>query len=348
MASPDPTQLPLLRVATHGDSSREARALRRGAERGLLHRVRRGVYVDLADWTALEARGRHVVTVRASVAGASPGIAVSHESAVALHGLPTVGRRLDDIVRTIDEHRSTVKRTPTFLVRPGLLPDDDVVEVAGVRVTSLLRTAADMARTASFAEGVLCVDAVLRRIVLGGEHRDGPDVDETLTQVRAALVSRVGPPGHKGGRAARRIIAFASPWAENGGESLLRIALHELGVAQPVLQKVFRLHGRVVARADVQLPDGAVLEFDGMEKLVDGRMLAGRSTAQALREQKARDRALLALPDVRTVIHCDYVDVVRPEQLAELLRAGGVSLDPRRIRAAARAARARFDGVGPR
>jgi hypothetical protein len=343
MTTADPLRCRLHFVATHGDDSREARELRRACHRGVLHRVVRGVYVASSIWSALDGEARHVLTTRAALAGLAPGCAASHGSALVVHGLPRVRRETSTIVTVTDPRRVTKKRSASIERRVGELPESHVVDLSGVRVTSLERTAVDVARTASFADAVLCLDAVLRRTVLQGRHRAGPDVDAALVRHRARLVDMVGPAERPGGRAARRAIAFASPWAENGGESLLRVALHELGVAPPVLQAEFRVQGRFAGRGDVLLDeDGVLIEFDGMEKFVNGAMLGGRSTAEALRRQKARNRRLLTVPEIRQVVHCDYLDIVDPSRLADLLHGAGVPTDPRRVAAARRAAQARF------
>ena len=342
MTAPDPFRVPLSFAATHGDA-KEARALRRGHERGDIHRVRRGVYVSTAAWTSLDDRGRHVVAVRAALAGHPARLIASHDSAAAVHDLPRIHRVFGEVVQLIDPLRAEARRARLVHVRPGEVEVRDVVDVAGVPTTSLSRTVVDVAKSSAFADAVLCVDAALRRIVLRGRHDAGAHVDERLARVRADLLRAVGPGDRRGGSAAARAIEFASPWAENGGESLARIALHELGVEAPVLQKAVTVRGRFAGRGDMHLPDdGALLEFDGMEKLVDGKMLAGRSTAEALRQMKARDRELLRSGEVRTVVHFDLLDVVHPARLADLLRAADVAVDPRRVRAAMRLAAVRF------
>jgi hypothetical protein len=342
MPAYDPFRVPLSFAATHGDA-KEARALRRGHERGEIHRVRRGVYVAMVAWTALDDRGRHVVAVRAALAGHPARLVASHESAVAVHDLPRVHRAFGDVVQLIDPLRAEARRARLVHVRPGDLPLQDTVDVEGLPTTSLSRTAVDVAKCSAFGDAVLCIDAVLRRIVLRGRHDTGAHVDERLGRVRAELLAAVGPGDRRGGSAAARAIEFASPWAENGGESLARITLHELGVEVPVLQKVVTVHGRFAGRGDMHLPDdGALLEFDGMEKFVDGDMLAGRSTAEALRRMKARDRELLRSSEVRTIVHFDLLDVVHPARLADLLAAAHVAVDPRRVRTAARLAAVRF------
>ena len=340
MADPDPLTVPLLFAATHGAQSHEARALRRAVAAGAVVRVRRGVFTTAPVWGALDARGRLVVRTRAVVLG-SARVVASHGSAVALHDLPAV-RQAADRVSVVDPGRTTTKVTPTLRTRPGPLRDEEVVALSGVRVTGLERTAVDVARTAPFADAVMCVDAVLRRLVLPRGHRTGVEVDAELDRHRARLVTAVGE-GHGPGQvAARRAIAFASPWAENGGESLVRVVLHELGVPAPELQREFVVASGT-ARCDFYDPSRlAVFEFDGFAKYADAALRGGRTPAEVVRDEKRREAELLERPDVRTVVRVEYRDVVDPRRLARLLGRAGVPVDPRRVTAAARAARLRF------
>ena len=71
-------------AAALGSRSREAEALRRDARRGLAQRVCQGAFVMAEDWARFDSTERHLITLRALLAGLSPGTIVSHASAVAL------------------------------------------------------------------------------------------------------------------------------------------------------------------------------------------------------------------------------------------------------------------------
>jgi hypothetical protein len=273
---------------------------------------------------------------------------VSHVSAVAALDLPRVRDDFDETVTVTDRRRTSTKTSPHLFRRPGEVPADDLVRLGELSVTGLRRTAVDVARTASFADAVLCADAVLRRLVLPDGHRTGPSVAAAVRREREALIDRLGPATHPGNRAARRALQFASPFAENGGESLLRVVLFELGLSNVELQREFRLDDGRVARCDAYLAaHGVAVEFNGFVKLTDPRMLAGRTPAEVVRDRARRDRALCRLPEVRAVVNCEYVDFVTPDRLGDLLRDVDVGLDPRRRTAAARAAARRFRGEAP-
>lgn len=337
-----PFDVPLSFAATHGDGAKETLALRRGASSGTLTRLHRGVYVPSLLVAGLDARGRHVLLCRAVAAGLGRRCVVSHMSAGAVWALPRVGS-LPDVVHVVDPHRATAQRSTHLCRRPGTTVASDVERIGDLTVTSLVRTATDIALTGRFDDAVLCLDAVLRRLVLPQGHDEGPEVDARLERWRARMSNELGAPGRRGGTAARRAVAFASPWAENGGESLLRLALHELGVGEVALQRVLRVDGRDAGRVDTFLAEHeTAVELDGFVKLTDPAMLAGRSPADVAREQNRRDHRLLGAPGVRRVVHCEYTDVVHPERLAGHLRRAGIPLDPRHVSSAVRAAARRF------
>ena len=347
MTPTDPRRCPIVYAAGHGAGTREQRRLQLSALRGDLIRIHRGVYVAADVWSGLDARGRHVVLTRAVTAGLDGRCVIGHHTAAAVWGLPRVHDDYGDVVTVFDPRRSTTSRSTHLLRRPGMVTPDDQVVDDGLRLTTIERTAVDVARTASFADAVLCVDAVLRRLVLPhGDRPLDPVVVRALDSRRADLLGRLGPPSHPGNRSARRVLEFASPLAESAGESLLRVVLFELGLSHVELQRVCRDRGRFAGRCDAFLAEsGVAIEFDGHAKLTDPEMLQGRRPADVLRERSRRDRRLLGDPAIRVVVHCEYIDLVQPERLAGLLRSAGVPLDPRRVTAAARIARRRFTGV---
>ena len=81
--------------------------LGRLVRRGELVRVRAGVYVDGRQFATADPVSRHVLSARAIAASLGEGYAVSHLSAVALHGIPVLRSDLGKIhVCTIDEGRA--------------------------------------------------------------------------------------------------------------------------------------------------------------------------------------------------------------------------------------------------
>lgn len=121
---------------------------------------------------------------------------LSHASASALHDLPVPPDALDRVHVTRAAKGRITKHTHRH---EGLLAEESVVRVKGYAVTSLARTAADLARWLAYADAVAVMDAALR-LGLGQ-----PELEKELT----AAARR---PGNE---RARKAAAFANPLAES-------------------------------------------------------------------------------------------------------------------------------------
>lgn len=253
------------------------------------------------------------------MAGLSPRVVVSHGSAVALHGLPSVDWPRGPI-HVIDPSRDRTQATARVVRHPGPIDARDTVTV-------------DRSRTASFADGVLCVDAVLRRAAAragcfdvparrdphpSAGHRSG--VDAAADAMRRLLFERLDrEPGARGLATARQVTAFGTPWAENGGESLCRLALLELGAPEPVMQVEIFDGAGLAGRCDFVMGDVA-LEFDGKAKYDDAAMRAGRVPSAVVKAEKARERRLVRSGAITAIGRCDAEDVALRLPLARVLR----------------------------
>jgi len=298
--------------------------------------------VTTDDWLRLSARDRHLVRVRAVLAGLPPDTVVSHESAVAVHELPSVhgaGTR----VHVLDPARDRVRTGGRVVRHPGPVDEADVVDVDGIRTTSESRTALDVARARPFADGVLCADAVLRRAAdragcfARRASRTPADSERHRARVEAAVVparrefaSRLeDATGVRGLEGARRVVAFASPWPENGGESLCRVAVHELGAPAPLMQVEFFDEQGLAGRCDFVF-GGSVLEFDGKVKYDHEAVRGGLAPSEVVKAEKARERRLLRTGQVARIGRCDADDVRDRAPLARILQDIGVPLRARR------------------
>jgi hypothetical protein len=268
-----PPELVLRRSAVaEGWSDDElARRLRRGE----LTRLRPGAYLPPA--AAVDAAARHRELVTATLAALRRPAVVSHQSAAVLLGVPLWGVPLG---------RVHVTRTPPAASEVGRhlhchvarLPEDDVVEVGGVAVTSPVRTLLDLARALPFEPAVTVVDAAL--------HRGA--VDPAALAAGSAGLGRV-----PGARAARRVVAFADRRSESVGESRSRVLLHRLGLAPSTLQLDIGAPGGVfLGRADFAWERERVIgEFDGRIKY--GRLLQpGEEPGDAVFAEKRREDAV--------------------------------------------------------
>ncbi len=257
-------------LAAQGYSRGELARLVRSGD---LRHVRRGAYADPA---ARDPRAEHLLLLEATLAQCHPEAVASHVSAAVVHGLPIWSTDLRQVHLTRDRVGRGRVSAPVRVHGSPLGPDD-VVVVAGVRVTGLARTAFDLACTLPMERAVAVGDVVLARL---------GDRDTLHRQLQLGG-------GRSGVGAARRAIDFLDPRSESPGESYSRVVLHRAGIPRPEPQyEVFGPAGELLARADFAWPELHTLgEFDGRAKY--GRLLRpDQSAADAVFAEKVREDRL--------------------------------------------------------
>ncbi|GAC56725.1 hypothetical protein GOHSU_12_01150 [Gordonia hirsuta DSM 44140 = NBRC 16056] len=196
---------------------------------------------------------------------------LSHESAAALHRIPLLGPDRT-LVHVIRGGRGGSSLRGGRYRHAGTVPAEDIVEIDGIRVTSLRRTAIDVALTGSFAQALTVVDAVLRRGVS-----------------REDLVAVLEGRRPEGIRTARRAIAHGSGLAESVGESWSRAQMIDADLPLPALQRAYVLEGHEY-RPDFDWDGVLVGEFDGLVKY-QGLLRPGEPPHEAvIREKEREDR----------------------------------------------------------
>lgn len=166
----------------------------------------------------------------------------------------------------------------------------NTVDVDGVTVTTLARTCVDIARTQPFGCAVAVVDAALRRV-------DHPRSDLPRQHVlREDLLRELrGIPHNKGVVKALRVIQFADGRADRPGESMSRVNIHLARLPEPDLQvKLAGASGTVWTVDFFWSGCGLIGEFDGLAKYTDEVFLRGRSSAEAVIDEKRREDDLRA------------------------------------------------------
>jgi predicted transcriptional regulator of viral defense system len=245
---------------------------------GRWQRLRRGVYAtpDVVG-RAVEQGRRHELDCLAVLAALDrPDAAISHASAVHLHGLPS--RALaSGVVRLTDPAHN--RRGRGFSMTRSPLEAEEVRARRALRVTTAPRALVDHARESSLEDAVVAMDAAL---LVGKVTR--PEL------ARAQERARRWP----GGPAAGRAVVLADGRAESPLETKGRLRIVGAGLASPALQVEIRVAGRLVAVVDGWFDDAAVaLEFDGRVKYTDP--WRNRSPGQVLWEEKRREDELRAL-----------------------------------------------------
>lgn len=240
---------------------------------GDLVRIRHGAYATASILAAAKTDPRLSHALHAApVVSRIHGAVASHHSAALMYGLslldPPPG---DTVTLTVPLAKQTGRSSRTGVIRhTAELPPGHVAELYGVPVTTAARTVADIARTATFMEGVVVADAALYE-----RHT-------SKAELRRVLESCQRWPGL--GRA-RQVVEFSSPLAESPLESCSRVIFREQDLPAPELQvNIIGRAGHFVARADfLWRQHHTIAEADGLLKY------NGREDAIA---QLERDRLL--------------------------------------------------------
>jgi len=260
-----------------------------------------GKFVSSTEFDALSPTDKHRIVAEAVLSTSqSPDSVLSHISAVVLHGLDVYNADLRKV--HITRNRSGGGRSSsTRKVHTSTYTESEVTEVDGVRVTSLARTVADVARSLPFEEAVCIADCAART---RGVTRD---------QIEAVLDSCANHPDN---RRARRVAEFMDARSESVGESRCRVVLHELGYA-PRPQVLLSDAAGVFARLDFEIEDiSTVVEFDGRIKY--GKLVPeGHSASDVLWEEKRREDRIRATG--RQVVRLTWADLEHPHRIRALL-----------------------------
>src|SRR5215471_14854614 len=196
-------------------------------------------------WAAL---GDDPVLLLAALHRSPPvGAAFSGKTAAWLHGLDLPPCAPVEV--TIPESCGISARAG-MVVRRGDLPDQDVVERRGMRVTSAVRTLADLSSRLPLVEAVVAMDMAL--------HRETVDLEQLHAYV-AACARR------KGVARLREVVELAEPASESAMETRLRLLLVQAGLPRPEAQvPLYDERGRFLGRPDLYYrAQRLAVEYDG-------------------------------------------------------------------------------------
>ena len=273
-------------------------SLRRLVASGDLFRARSGCFVDGRLLTGASPETRHALKARAVSRGYRQPHAISHVSALVVHGLPLLN--ITPVVVHLTLTGPGVPRTlPGLRVHPEL-PGSVARRREGSRVVHPAMAVVQSAALVGVTAGVAAADAALHS---GQVTRNDLDL--------ALRVARLGP-----GRAdARAAIELSDQRAESPGESWARVLFVSLGLPTVEPQVVIRdARGHFVGRVDFLFrAQRTVVEFDGLVKYggADGR--------QALVDEKRREDALRLLG--YQVVRLTWRDLHDPALVARVIRA---------------------------
>ncbi|WP_353648978.1 hypothetical protein ABLG96_19520 [Nakamurella sp. A5-74] len=257
----------LLRTGTPQQS------IERAVTHGELTRLRRGVFDAPAAQERTPSDRYRQLVLAVGVQAGDP--LISHLSAAAVHDLPVVGGDRSVVHTTTNRRHGGQRRAGVH--RHVAHRPDRVVELNGLRVTSLHRTLIDVARTEALITSVPILDAVL--------HRAGVSMTQLTAELRNAGRQR-------GVNRARLALSLAEARCESPGESASRVVMHEIGVDLPVNQvEIFDRAGVFLGRSDFWFEGTATVgEFDGLMKY--GSIPDGSKGREELIREKRREDAI--------------------------------------------------------
>lgn len=287
-----------------GFSGAEMRRLLRGGDWVVL---RRGVYVEasvVAEAAANEQR-QHALEVAGVILCLRADAVAGGPSAARIWGLDTLDTRASlgaEVVVITDDDAVPIRRRDGYTVRIAALPVHHRRVRHGVGVTCAARTAIDLARTTTFANGVVVVESALRT---GKTSR---------RQLQEMLCHCLRWPGIA---QARRVVEFADPRSDSALESVSRVAMLEQGLPTPRTQVGIGNGRESYARVDFLWDEvGVIGEADGLAKYQpDGK----RSTRQIVRAEKRREERLADAG--YEIVRWGWRDANDPPRLAQRLRA---------------------------
>jgi len=231
------------------------------------------------------------------VVQAGRGAVLSHRSAAVLHGIDLIGS-VGDV--TITGRPATGRKGGDGVhLYTTLLPPGHVTAKFGVPVTTVARTVIDLARTATFADGVVAADSAIRKRLT------------SKSQLRAVLATS---PRRRGMAQAARVVDFATGMSESALESIARVSFDHEGLPAPELQIwIPAATGEVIGRVDFYWRKyRTIAEVDGALKYDDD---PGRARAQLRRDKRLREAGY-------EVVHFTWHEITtRPAEAAASIKA---------------------------
>jgi hypothetical protein len=176
---------------------------------------------------------------------------IAGAAASALHGAQWV-----DATEPIELIAGSARRHPGLLVRSETLAPDEITRVAGIPVTTLTRTAFDLARHLPRDEAVTRLDAL--------KYATPYSVEDVMRYAQRY-------PGARGLKSLRTALPLVDGGAASPRETWLRLLLVEAGLPRPTTQiPVVEGRGRLVRVLDMGWEDFMVgAEYDGDQHRTD-------------------------------------------------------------------------------
>jgi hypothetical protein len=208
---------------------------------GALVRVRRGVYAAAAPSATGGDTHRAVSLgqIRATLARLSSRAVASHDSAALVEDLWVPGPHAAVVHATVPGQAE--RRATGLYVHASRLPDEFVTEIQGIRVTTIARTAMDLARGRTLPDALVALDGAYRRLVQSQRPRAKYELRERTVplsvhaRIRDELESAFAVTwSWPGTRVVRAALDLIEPASESAFESWSRGWILASGLPPPV------------------------------------------------------------------------------------------------------------------
>ncbi len=292
-------------MATEGRDSRYLAKLRK---RGQLVCVRRGVYVNAAEWHSMDSATQYELGTAAFHTRSQQPPVFCYATAALVWGLWLVGH--PQKIHIITESRAGGRSHDDICTHVGSLTQG-VVQCGGLLFTDKLTTTLQLITALPFERAVAICDSSLHRPwrpkrenvftaagVPGGQREPSwrNDLPQGPSLHKSELLASVAQLPSKAARTrATAVIAFASELSGSAGESLSRVRMAQLGFPTPELQQQFVLRDGSSAFVDFWFKaQRRVGEFDGRTKYLRTDWGAGRSLQDRILQEKDREDQIRA------------------------------------------------------
>lgn len=296
-------------------SHTEVMALKRRRDAGRVVEPAKGYFARSDVYKSLSKRAQAMYLIRA-VAQKHPTWIFASFSAALVYGLQVSHRYLDMVHIVVGSHERKCK--PGGFIACHQMGDVEPMVVAGIRVTSLFQTLLDCACSASFRYGLAVVDSA---------------VHWNLTTVSELKVYFDSCGKRKRGIAtARKVLQWVDGKSENGGESVARAVMIELGFVVPELQRdvVDPMDSTQVKRVDYYwlLSDGTevMAELDGKGKYKGTGDVAKdiEAAIESFSDERLRESHLNLTRAL--VVRFSFAQAIDEDYMRRLLTCAGIPL----------------------
>lgn len=279
--------------------------------KGVVVSPKNGMFASRDLWESLDVRQRHLFVAR-TIADRCPDDLFCYVTAAFAYGLDfTITGAFGTDVKTVCiSGKGGANGCSSAGLRRFKLEADGAWTAEGLRVSSPEKTVFDCARGLAFPDGLAIADSALRLGLLD------PD---SLRR----LIDSGG--NRKGIGKARDVFEHMNGLAENGGESVLRARMIELGYAEPKLQVTFDnpLEPTKPYRVDLLSirTDGTMvaIELDGRRKYTDAEFMNGKDTVEVLLDERQREAALSSLG--LEIMRIRWPDLLDSAKLSSIMNA---------------------------